>query len=488
MRVEEHLPWRNVGKNQSSIPRLSFWPESVEDLRQVVARAERDGTAVRAVGSAHSWSDVAKTDDYLVYTERLKRMLSVEDYQLRADLGPIRERLVRMECGLTVRELNQILDQRGLALMNMGSFDGQAICGAMATSTHGSGLAFGPMCDFVRSMELVGNGGKLYRIEPSSASGRALTDPAAFAQAFPDVDRFQLVQDDTWFHAALVSMGCLGLMATVMLEARPAFLLKETRKATSWQALRASLVGGAIRQTPPHYDLILSPYALLGENRCLVTTRVETQTPGNRERAIFIRYRKVLEMSAWFVKLLTWVWPRKLKLIMNGAIELTVDDDYTDKSFNVLNLGDANLIPVLSTEIGVPVEGDMYLAAIDRVLSVLEDMAQRERLYITVPLGIRFVRATQALMSPQHGRDTCMIEIVTLAGVKGYERIMERLESELAAFGGRPHWAKLNQVTHDRLLAMYGPSYQQWRQVHDVLNANGTFSGPFSRRVGLGLP
>ena len=90
-----------------------------------------------------------------------------------------------------------------------------------------------------------------------------------------------------------------------------------------------------------------------------------------------------------------------------------------------------------------------------------------------------------------HDRDTCMIEIVSLAGVKGHERIMERMERmerELQPFGARPHWAKINHVTHERLLAMYGKSYPQWREVHDVLNAKGTFSGPFTRRVGLGQP
>jgi hypothetical protein len=34
--------------------------------------------------------------------------------------------------------------------------------------------------------------------------------------------------------------------------------------------------------------------------------------------------------------------------------------------------------------------------------------------------------------------------------------------------------AKVNHVTHDRLLARYGKRYQEWRTIHDVLNANET--------------
>ena len=488
MRMEERLLWQNVGRNQSSTPKLTFWPESLEHLRDIVQRAERDGATVRAVGSAHSWSDVAKTDDYLVHTSGMKRVLDLDIDQLRPGLPFRQEHLIPVECGLTVRELNAILDGRGLALFNMGGFDGQAICGATSTSTHGSGITFGPLCDFIRSMDLVGNGGKVFRIEPSVASGRALTDAGAFARAYPDANRYQLVQDDDWFNAAIVSMGCLGLMYSVVLEVRPAFLLKETRTAINWTELRTSLKNGGIRRTANHYELVISPYSLLGHNRCLVTSRAETQTPGDRQRAIFVRYRALLEISAWWLRFLARFWPRKIRLLLNTAIDFLTDDDYTDKSYKVLNLGDANLIPVLSTELGVPVEGDRYLDAIDRVLEVAEELARDEHLYMTVPLGVRFVRATSAFMSPMHERDTCMIEIVTLAGVKGYERIMERMERELQPFGARPHWAKLNHVTHERLLAMYGTGYQRWRQVHDVLNAKGTFSGPFSRRVGLGQP
>ena len=252
MRIEERLPWRNVGLNQSSTPKLSFWPESIEHLREIVERAERDGTTVRAVGSAHSWSDVAKTDDYLVHTDRMK--------------------------------------------------------------------------------QLVGNQSKVFRIEPSVASGRALTDAAACASAHPDPDRHQLVQDDQWYSAAIVSMGCLGLIYSVVLEVRPAFLLKETRTAMNWSELKESLKDGGIRRTATHYELVISPYSLGGQNRCLVTSRTETQTPGDRERAIFVRYRALLEISAWWLRFLARFWPRKIRVLLNTAIDFLTDDDYTDKS------------------------------------------------------------------------------------------------------------------------------------------------------------
>ena len=94
---------------------------------------------MRAVGSGHSWSDVALTTGYLLRPERLNRPLEISG------------NLVRVEAGMRLRELNRHLDDNGLALSNMGGYDAQTVAGVMSTSTHGSGISFGPIADAVRS-------------------------------------------------------------------------------------------------------------------------------------------------------------------------------------------------------------------------------------------------------------------------------------------------------------------------------------------------
>ena len=488
MKTEKHRRWRNVGGTESSKPAISFWPESLEDIREIIALAEQNQVSVRAAGSSHSWSDVAKTDDYLVYTDRLNRILDLEAYLLRNELPFRKEHLVHVQCGIPIRELNRALDRQGLALINLGGFDGQTICGLTSTSTHGSGIAFGPLCDFIKSLELVADQAKVYRIEPSVASGNTLTDPGAFRQAHPDASRFELIQDDQWFNAAAVGMGCLGVIYSVVLEVREAFLLKETRTLTTWTRVKEALRNGAVYRTPEHYELLLNPYSVDGQYRCLITTRVETTTPGNRDRSIFIKYRAVLDVSALWVKVLAWLWPSKIKETLNAAIAALQDDDYTDKSYKVFHIGEANDILAISSEFAVPVDQDAYIAAIDRLLAVAEQMGEEKNLYLTVPLAVRFVKATSALLSPMNRRDTCMLEVIALADVKRSRRIMERIEEALAAHAVRPHWGQINHLTPGRVLEMYGNSYGQWQEIHRKLNTRGTFSGPFSRRVGIDPP
>jgi len=50
----------------------------------------------------------------------------------------------------------------------------------------------------------------------------------------------------------------------------------------------------------------------------------------------------LLAISAWWLRFLARFWPRKIRLFLNTAINFLTDADYTDKSFKLLNLGDAN--------------------------------------------------------------------------------------------------------------------------------------------------
>ena len=63
----------------------------------------------------------------------------------------------------------------------MGGYDAQTIAGVVSTSTHGSGLAFGPFPDMVRSLDLVVAGGELVRVEPADG----ITDPGALPACAP---------------------------------------------------------------------------------------------------------------------------------------------------------------------------------------------------------------------------------------------------------------------------------------------------------------
>ena len=162
---EVRQTWTNQLGNQRIDPLRIYDPTRIEEVSAIVREAEHAGVTVRAVGSGHSWSDVALTRGFLLRTGGLSKSTPTEpDF-----LGPewTDRHLVRTEAGIRIKELNAYLDSRGLALSNMGGYDHQTIAGVISTSTHGSGITFGPLNDFVLSLDIVAADGAVYRIERS---------------------------------------------------------------------------------------------------------------------------------------------------------------------------------------------------------------------------------------------------------------------------------------------------------------------------------
>jgi FAD/FMN-containing dehydrogenase len=153
--------------------------------------------------------------------------------------------LVRVEAGMTIAALNAHLQGLKLALPNMGGFDGQTVAGVISTATHGSGIGFGPLSDMVRSLDIVAAGGTVHRIEPSDGP----SDPEAYRARHPD---HQLHQDDRWFNAAVVGMGCMGVIHSAILEVGPLFYLREVRAMSTWSRVREELARGEVLAQNAH--------------------------------------------------------------------------------------------------------------------------------------------------------------------------------------------------------------------------------------------
>ena len=122
--------WTNWVGNQSFSPARMVQARSEADVVAAVAGAARDGIGLRVPGSGHSFTPVVETDGILLDASRLTGIISadVENAQVTAwaqtkvcDFGPA-------------------LWEKGLALSNQGDIDAQAIAGAIATASHGSGI------------------------------------------------------------------------------------------------------------------------------------------------------------------------------------------------------------------------------------------------------------------------------------------------------------------------------------------------------------
>jgi L-gulono-1,4-lactone dehydrogenase len=482
--------WRNDTGNQRIYPLRELEPQSLKQLQNAVLEAERDGCAIRAVGSGHSWSDVALTDGFLVKPDGLSGPLDLEVELLRSDAIAAVEReglvLVRAQAGTKIAALNAHLRALGLALPNMGGFDGQTIAGVISTSTHGSGIGFGPLSDLVRSLDVVAARGVVYRIEPRDG----VSDAHAYRVRYPD---HRLEQDDHWFNAAVVGIGCMGLIHSVILAVRPLFYLREVRTTSTWSKVRDELALGTVLSKNAHYEVYFNPYPRAdGEIECLVTTRnpvspSEYRHDRRRSRSLLMELTARFPLTPQLIDVAVRLIPEISPFLISRALKAMVNDDYVNISYRVFNIGAANYLPAYSCEIGIPIDRrGLHLQAVERIIDVAGQRRRVGNVFHSSPISLRFVKATDAYMSMMQGRETMMIELIMAKHTVGGMELLAAHEQALYRLGGRPHWGQVNSLTGSNGLveAMY-PRYSDWREIHAELNASGVFDSPFSKRVGI---
>ena len=484
MEFETRRLWQNMTGNQTIFPLRVYHPTKIEELAAIVSQAERDGVTVRAVGAHHSWSDAALTTGYVIETHGLTGVRDVDVALLKPGGDP--GRLVSVRGGTRLQDVNPALADRKLALENMGGYDAQTIAGVMATATHGSGIALGPIVDQVRSLDLVVSGGRMVRIEPSGG----ITDPERFKAARPD---WSLEQDSDVFDAARVSVGCFGIVDSVVLEAVPAYWLNEVRVLRPWSEVRADLESGVLDRHR-HYEVYFNPHPTLpnGGHQCIVTTRDPTGSPAGlpkdrRSRNWLVEVGGDSRLLAAIIRRVYRWWPQWTPRIVDLGLKGLPDKGYANVSYKVFNIGAANHLPAISSEIGVPVDGrGTHLKAVDRVLAIAAKWRDEGRIYHSSPIALRFVRASTAHLAMMEGRNTMMIELILFHPTDGGPELLAAYEDALTPLGGRPHWGQVNYVsaTEAELTRMY-PKYPRWKAIHARFNQSGVFNSPFTKRVGL---
>ncbi|MFG6196782.1 FAD-binding protein [Nonomuraea sp. JJY05] len=160
-------------------------PTSLDELQRLVSA----GSRVRALGSGHSFNDVADTDGDLVVLDRMPDAVEIDSAAAT----------VRVPARMTYARLAPQVHRAGFALANMASLPHISVAGSVATGTHGSGDAVPGLASAVSSLDLV------------TADGSVLT----------------LSRGDADFPGAVVALGALGIVTSLTLDLVPAFEVRQ---------------------------------------------------------------------------------------------------------------------------------------------------------------------------------------------------------------------------------------------------------------------
>jgi hypothetical protein len=299
------------------------------------------------------------------------------------------------------------------------------------------------------------------------------------------------MQDDKFFHATVVGVGCLGIIYAVLLRVRRQFWLSETITLHKWSALRVQLRDGALLRTHGYVEVIINPHMINGDNTCMVTLRDEVPKPAVPSppkpfRNLFSQLIANLPGAGDFLDALVIARPTIVPKLVEESLNYLADPNpYIGPSYELLSVGAINSFPAVSSELGVDL--DVHVDAIDTVLA-LAAQARAENTYHCGVVNVRYVAASPGLLSMQP-RETCMIELPIFRGTFGSDSLPWRYEDALTErFNARPHWGQRNFLTgsHQMLERLYGSAnVTAWMEVFEWFNPAGQFSSRFTDRVGF---
>ena len=424
--------WSNWAGDQHCAPEWIVSPVGEEEIQEIVAGAAARGQSVRAVGSGHSFTDIACTEGVLVDLSRMQRLLAV-------DSG---SGLVTVEAGVKLHALGAMLAEHGLALENQGDIDAQAIAGALATATHGTGAKFPNLAAPVRGMRLIRAGGDVVEIDGS---------------------------DPELLRAARVSLGALGIASAVTLQTIPIYTLHRRDEPRPLSETLAEL--DAHVEENDHFEFFVFPYTATALTRS--TRRSEEPpdpTPEWRRRIHEdLIENRVLSMICRAGRLRPRSVPR-LNRLMTAAMSASHVQDHAYRVY-------ATTRNVRFTEMEYAIPREHGREAVERVLALIE----RNRLPILFPLEVRFAAGDDALLSTAHERDTCYIAVHQFSGME-FESFFRGVEEIMDAYGGRPHWGKRHYQRAATLRERY-PEWDRFQSVRSRLDPEGRFANDYTRRV-----
>lgn len=483
----DRYTWINASRNVKVSPMRFFYPRNEADIQLIIRDAEAKNFRVRAVGSGHSYSDVAKGRDYLLSMKFINSVALTSKTGLKEAWHDAH--LATVGAGTILKKLTRTLDRMNLALSNMGAVDFQTISGAMLTGTHGTGINRPAVQDMVRSLKMVGTDGEILQIEPSDG----ITDPTTFAST----NDIRLIQDDDTFYSVILGFGAMGIIYELTLEVEPQFWMKEKRYLIDWSELRSDLLNGNFMTKVRNTDFVafrVNPYEVKGKHRCAVVEQeviAYEDRPtgfGAFRRNIFSSILGNLEFLMENTIVKTNLKPDGVRKSINLALWATQDVSFTGKSHELLyQSGEAVIRYGISSEFAFPAKAEKIVEVMEAIFAQAELNATEGGVYQSAHIPCRFVPPSKALLSSSYERETAYIDVPLLFGTRGDIDILERYQERLIGLGGIPHWGKHNSRLyqhHDFIRSQFSRT-DDWIRVRKNLDPKGTFLNDFVLQMGL---
>jgi FAD-linked oxidoreductase len=413
--------WQNWSGHLSCTPQDIVRPESTAALQEAMRGTER----VRVAGSGHSFTEIVPTEDTLISLERLSGLVSVDAAKQRA----------RVYAGTTISDLGPLLATEGLALANQGDIDAQAIAGAVATGTHGTGTELGCIASGVTGFTWVTADGGLQHVSETENPELLLAGP--------------------------VSLGALGVFAEIELACVPLYNLRERVWPESLETLLPRW--GELCAAHRHFEFFAFPFT----GHALAKS-LDPEPYGDVPAS---RVRPADSAGGGFSHLLALnrEAPQQAREIFSGLIAAIDESAARGPSFRVFPSVRTDLFNEM--EFAVPRQH-----AIPCLREILQAIEQAD-LPVLFPIEVRTAAADELWLSPFHQRASAVLAVHQDAELD-FHPVFEVAEPILRRHGGRPHWGKIHTLGPAELAALY-PRWDDFCALRRELDPQGKLLNPY---------
>lgn len=409
-----------AGTHTFAAPRL-VTATTIEQVQHAIASSTGP---VRALGTRHSFNDIADTDGTLISVTEIPADAVIDEAAATVTVG----------AGTRYGELALWLESHGWALHNLGSLPHISVGGAIATGTHGSGVTNGCLSDAVAALEYI------------NADGEVVT-----AQ-----------RGDDGYEGLVVSLGAYGIVVRVTLDIQPTYLVRQdVYRDLPWDALLGDFPG----IMSAGYSV--SAFTMWAEDTLQQVWRKSRIGTDDEPLSDWRGAR----FEASHESGLVGVDPANLT-DKGGVPGPWLDRLPHFRLDSTPSNGDE-----IQTEYFVALDDGPD--ALRAVRALGEDIAPH--LLIS---ELRTVAADSLWLSGAYGRDTLAIHFTWRNSPAAVAALTPRIERALAPFDARPHWGKVNSMTADAVAAVT-PRLADARLQFEALDPAGRFANGYLRRLGV---
>ncbi|MBI2824671.1 MAG: FAD-binding protein [Planctomycetia bacterium] len=438
--------WTNWSGSVTCRPRAICFPKSEDEIVALVRQAAAHRQTVRVAGTGHSFMPLCATDGLLLSLDQWQGVQWADRAKLQASIRG----------GTKIRDMGEPLAQHDMALANQGDVDVQAIAGAVATGTHGTGPTLGSISTQLAGVRIVTAAGEVLDCSPET--------------------------DAEVFRAAQVSLGALGVIATVRLKLLPLYKLHEQIREEPIDACLAELDRRIAANR--HFEFFWYPARDVASTKTLnpvdggrASCSPSQQARGDRPRDRGLK--PVVTSHAGESSLAAGTDPsaeggqdaRPPEADAEGLASAT--GERVDQSWRIFPTVRENRFNEM--EYSIPAEnGPECFLEIRRLM-------QTRHTDVQWPIEYRTVAADEILISPAHGRATVAISIHQ-ANTLPHEAFFADAERIFRRHAGRPHWGKMHSLTARELGDLY-PRWDRFQAVRQRLDPDGRFLNDHLRRL-----